>query len=73
MTAQMLSAYYNRNCNSLSLFQNLEISKDESFEKHLNSYDVFFINMQQFLSDTDSPMELVEFLQSELLKELHEV
>ena len=36
----MLSAYYDRSCNSGELFQNLEIAKDKTFTQHLNAYDV---------------------------------
>lgn len=38
MAADMLTAYYSRGCDSKEIFQNLEISKTDSFEKHLNQY-----------------------------------
>ncbi|MGN0631715.1 MAG: AAA family ATPase, partial [Ruminococcus sp.] len=34
MAANMLTAYYSHGCDSGELFQNLKISKAESFEKH---------------------------------------
>lgn len=34
--AKMLCAYYDKSCNSKELFQDLEISKDASFEIYLN-------------------------------------
>ena len=70
MAAQMISAYYDRECNSKELFHNLDISKDASFEKHLNAYDVFFLNIQQFLSGAGSENNLVTYLQNEILKEV---
>lgn len=51
MTAEMLVAYYDKNCNSQKLFQDLEIAKDSSYEIHLNHYNVIFLNIQQFLQD----------------------
>lgn len=40
MTADMLSAYYSRGCDSKELFKNYEISTVSSYEKNLNKYDV---------------------------------
>lgn len=48
MAAEMLAAYYTHGEDSKDLFENLEISKSPSFEKHLNKYDVIFLNMQRF-------------------------
>ena len=42
MAAKMLAAYYCCTCDSRELFQNLKIAQDESYEKHLNQYDVLF-------------------------------
>lgn len=38
--AKMLCAYYDKSCDSRCLFDDMEISKDVSFEKHLNKYNV---------------------------------
>ena len=38
MAAKMLCAYYDHSCQSRSLFEDLKIAADPSFEKHLNSY-----------------------------------
>ena len=73
MAAEMLSAYYDRSCDSGELFQNLEIAKDKTFHQHMNAYDVFFLNVQQFLSGAGSVNKLVEYLQAEVLKELREI
>ena len=42
MAANMLSAYYSRECDSEKLFEGLEISKGSGFKKHLNQYDTIF-------------------------------
>ena len=39
MDAQMLCAYYDRSCDSSSLFEDLEIAGHPSYPKHLNQYN----------------------------------
>ena len=48
MAAEMLCAYYDRSCDSRSLFEDLAIAKDPSFEKHLNKYPVIYLDMTAF-------------------------
>lgn len=62
MATNMLSAYYARECDSKGLFDKLKIAQDESYEEHLNQYDVLFFNMQQFLSGAGHADNLVEYL-----------
>ena len=50
IAANMLSAYYTCEYDSRELFSNLKIASSDSYEKHLNKYDVIFLNMQEFLS-----------------------
>ena len=52
MAANMLTAYYSRGCDSREMFENLKISKADSFEKHLNKYNVISFDMQKFLVKT---------------------
>ena len=54
MAANMLSAYYDRNENTEELFHNLAISKDKTYKENLNQYDVIKLNMQEFLSMSDT-------------------
>ena len=72
MAANMLVAYYSKGCDSRELFQNLKISKAESFEKHLNKYDVIHLNIQQFLGESSSVNEMISFIEEDLLEELTE-
>ena len=46
ITANMLTAYYSRGCNSEEMFSNLAISKNADFRKHLNKYDVIHLDIQ---------------------------
>ena len=45
-TADMLTAYYSRGCDSEMLFEGKEISQAEQFKEHLNKYDVIHFNVQ---------------------------
>ena len=47
----MLAAYYSRGCESKDLFDGLAIANDDSCQRHLNQYNVIYINMQEFLSE----------------------
>ena len=40
MAAKMLNAYYDQSCDSRSLFTDLKITGDLSFEKYLNKFPV---------------------------------
>lgn len=44
ITANMLTAYYSRGCDSEAMFADLEISKNADFKKHLNQYDVIHLD-----------------------------
>lgn len=50
MAAKMLNAYYDQSCDSRSLFADLEVVKDPSFEKHLNKYPVIYVDMTSFVT-----------------------
>ena len=50
MAAKMLYAYYDHSCDSRSLFTDLEIAQDPSFEKHLNKYPAIYLDMTDFVS-----------------------
>ena len=65
MAVKMLAAYYCRTCDSRELFQNLKIAQDESYEKHLNQYNVIELNMQDFLSYAQNMEQLIDSLQRE--------
>lgn len=72
MTIDMLTAYYSRGCDSGEMFQNLKISKNPDFEKYLNKYNVIHINMQEFMSESDSMEKMLEMIQKTILFDLKE-
>ena len=70
MAVDMLAAYYGKDYDSAPLFDGLEISHCETFSTHLNKYNVFKINMQEFLSMTQNVDKMLKVLQKRLIKEL---
>ena len=70
MAANMLAAYYSREIDSKNLFKGLKIEQDASFEKHLNQYNVIFLNMQKFLSKTHDVSKMEKLLETYLLQDL---
>ena len=68
MAAEMLAAYYSYHADFGELFHTLDISADPSFEKHLNQYDVLFLNMQSFLSRSGEASKMVSYLEAAVLK-----
>lgn len=71
MALKMLAAYYSRGCDSDDLFNGLKIKGDITFKEHLNKYDVIFLNMQQFLIETETE-NITKYLECEVLEELKE-
>jgi len=50
MAAKMLYAYYDKWCDSRSLFEDLEIAREPGFEKHLNKYPVIYLDLSDFVT-----------------------
>lgn len=73
MAAEMLVAYYGRECDSSELFRHYKIAQCEDYEKHLNHYNVIALNMQNFLSISKSIEELTSYMQSGIIEELQEI
>ena len=72
MTLEMLAAYYSCGCDSRELFAGFKIAQHKDFEKHLNQYDVIYLNMQQFLIEADVG-NVTHYLEQEVLRELRKV
>ena len=49
--AQMLCAYYDKSCDSKSLFDEYTISNDDTFADNLNKYHVISIDVTSFISE----------------------
>lgn len=70
MAANMLCAYYSKECDSQTLFSGLNIECDKSYHTFLNKYDVLFLNIQQLLSSAEDSERLVSYIQKTVLEEL---
>ena len=67
MAAKMLNAYYDQSCDSHSLFADLKIAQDSSYEKHLNKYPVIFLDMSDFVTRFKDE-SIVRRMDSELIE-----
>ena len=67
MTANMLTAYYSLGCNSNDMFKSLKIASETSFKKHLNQYNVIFLNIQQFLSESSGIEDMLDNIKDKVV------
>lgn len=70
--AKMLCAYYDKSCDSHQLFEGLEISKDAFFEKHLNKYDVIYLDITLFISRASDIKDVVRNINDAVVAEIEE-
>lgn len=66
MVANMLCAYYDRSCDSRSLFENLEIAHDPSFEKYLNKFPVIKLDITDFTTQFKDDPTIIDKMQEAL-------
>lgn len=72
ITANMLTAYYSKGCDSEKMFSKLEISEAEDFKKHLNKYDVIHWDIQWCMEPAGSPEHVVSYISQKTIRELKE-
>ncbi len=72
IAAKMLCAYYDKSCDSHALFEGLAISKDPSFDKYLNKFDVIYLDITWFISSVAHIKNVVNTLQQKVIEELRE-
>ncbi|MDR1358735.1 MAG: ATP-binding protein [Coriobacteriales bacterium] len=70
MGAEMLAAYYGRGEDSSAMFTPFEIASHPSFTEHLNRYEVLFLNIQDFLSESKDMEDMIELITLRLTHEL---
>ena len=71
--AQMLCAYYDKTCDSRSLFAGLEIASDRDYLKYLNKYDVIYLDITWFISICRDVGSILDYLQEQVVEELAHV
>lgn len=72
ITANMLTAYYSKGCDSEKMFSELEISEAEDFKKHLNRYDVIHLDIQWCMEPAGGPERIVSYISEKTIQELRE-
>ena len=80
MAADMLCAYYDKSCDSRSLFEGLSISmpdkdingivEDKQYEKHLNKYPVISLDITDFTTKYDHDPSIVHHIQEAIIDDL---
>lgn len=70
--ANMLTAYYSRGCDSREMFSEFDIAGSGDFLRYLNQYNTIFLNMQEFLSQSENIGGMIELIRKTLLWEILE-
>lgn len=66
----MLVAYYSQGCDTADVFDQLKISKRDSYKKHLNSYHVIYLDMKAFYRETHQVAKMLEMINERVCEEL---
>ena len=69
-TAKMLCAYYDKTCDSIELFRGKKIEKSETFDKHINKYNVIYLDITGFISSAKNIDDVVKTIRESIIKEL---
>lgn len=77
MGINLLAAYYSKGCDSKELFSKLKIAENPDFEKHLNKYNVIWLNLPKFKEpgcgiETVLPL-MIKLLKKDIKKEFPNV
>lgn len=70
--AKTLLAYYDRSCDSKTLFSDLKIAQDSDFEKKLNKYPVIYLDITWFASICDDIKNILNLMEKAVIEELKE-
>lgn len=62
ITANMLTAYYSKGCNSEEMFSKLAVSRQKDFKKYMNQFDVIHLDVQWCMMDAGAPELTIEYI-----------
>lgn len=68
MAAKMLAAYYDKSCDSQSLFKDLSIANHSSYKEHLNRYPVIYLDITDFTTLCKNDMSVVVDVMEQRIK-----
>ncbi|MCC8029438.1 MAG: ATP-binding protein [Lachnospiraceae bacterium] len=72
--AKMLCAYYDRSCDSQTLFDGLEIAGSDSYKEFMNRYDVIYLDITGFISRSKNKGSgIIPDLQTAVIAELQDL
>ncbi|MBP3203130.1 MAG: AAA family ATPase [Bacteroidales bacterium] len=71
MASRMLSAYFDKSCDSRDLFAGLKIASSAHFETHLNKHNVIYLDMTSVLMQCRDSREIVPFIMRSINEELN--
>lgn len=72
ITADMLTAYYSKGCDSTEMFSNLEIGKSADFRNYLNQYDVIHLDVQWCMEPAGGAEYVLRYMVEQTIRELRE-
>ena len=72
MAADMLVAYYSRGCDSKEAFSRFKIADANTFEKHLNQYNVIRLNLTRCTEEGDTMEQMLTYLSEDIVTEITE-
>ena len=69
--AKMLCAYYDKTCDSARLFDDLLIAANPHYKKHLNQYNIIYLDMTNIIGKTE-PQQMLLFIKEAVTSELYQ-
>ena len=73
VNAMMLASYYSKNADFKSLFDKLEISKDESYLEHLHKHNVIYLTLNSESSELKTYLDYIKFYKTRLIRDIVEL
>ena len=73
INAMMLETYYSKNANSKEIFDKLNISKCNSYEKHLNKHNVIYITFNNNAGINDNYKDYINYYTSGIIDDIKEL
>jgi hypothetical protein len=72
ITANMIAAYFEKGCDSRSLFEGRKLSETDNWDKNLNKYDVIRIDLADIRASKDTSEDALDYIDEMFLKEIDE-
>lgn len=72
VTADMLTAYYSKGCDSEQIFANFVIADSKDYKKYINFFDVIHFDVQWCIDPAGGPEKVVSYITKNVINELRE-